>query len=60
MNRTFGNAVSRSIVAAPPGMTQADWSKTTPEGRLVAAAQAVEDSGLVAWLMAAPMKEASE
>ena len=51
---TFGEAVNRSITANPK-MTLPDWGDKTPEGRLVAAAQAMNDDKLLAWVMAAPM-----
>jgi hypothetical protein len=56
---TFGDAIARSMAAAPPGTTLADWAEATPEGRLLAAAQALGDATLLAWLLAAPMKEAA-
>ena len=52
---TFGQAVDRSKASMPPHMSLADWSRSTPEGRLFAAAKAMNDPRLLAWLLAAPM-----
>jgi hypothetical protein len=56
---SFGEAVNRSIASMPPKMLLTDWAENTPEGRLVAAAQAMKDAKLLAWVMSAPMGGAS-
>ena len=44
------DAIARSMVAAPPDMTLAEWARTTPEGRMLTVMRKLTEPQQEAWV----------